>query len=226
MADNRSSFRPIHLALSAFLLSIAAPQMAVAGSQDLAGQVCPQGSFVIGFDSNGNILCSDVCGNGYLNTDEACDDGNTEDGDGCSSTCEIETVAKSEVPTKVPEEPAAAAVAAGSAAPAAEAAEPAAPAIAAGESTPVAAVLTIADVEPSGVVYGMPELKVTITGEGFTDESIVILEGKKYEASVNAAGTQLQTTLVTRQLVIGRYAIKVVNGPETQAVMKKALVVY
>jgi cysteine-rich repeat protein len=32
-----------------------------------------------------------VCGNGVMEGDEACDDGNTTDGDGCSSTCTIET---------------------------------------------------------------------------------------------------------------------------------------
>jgi cysteine-rich repeat protein len=30
-----------------------------------------------------------VCGDGELNTAEACDDGNTEGGDGCSSTCQV-----------------------------------------------------------------------------------------------------------------------------------------
>lgn len=31
-----------------------------------------------------------VCGNGRVESDEACDDGNTETGDGCSSTCAVE----------------------------------------------------------------------------------------------------------------------------------------
>ncbi len=31
-----------------------------------------------------------ICGNGILDEDEACDDGNLEDGDGCSSVCQIE----------------------------------------------------------------------------------------------------------------------------------------
>lgn len=31
-----------------------------------------------------------VCGNGRLETGEACDDGNTTDGDGCSATCTVE----------------------------------------------------------------------------------------------------------------------------------------
>ncbi|TVR04149.1 MAG: DUF4215 domain-containing protein [Deltaproteobacteria bacterium] len=34
--------------------------------------------------------CEAVCGNGAIEGDEECDDGNTEDGDGCSSDCRIE----------------------------------------------------------------------------------------------------------------------------------------
>ena len=34
--------------------------------------------------------CSTTCGNGNIETGEACDDGNTMSGDGCSSTCQIE----------------------------------------------------------------------------------------------------------------------------------------
>ena len=33
-----------------------------------------------------------VCGDGVLDAGEACDDGNTTNGDGCSSTCELESV--------------------------------------------------------------------------------------------------------------------------------------
>jgi cysteine-rich repeat protein len=33
---------------------------------------------------------SQNCGNGNLDTDEVCDDGNTADGDGCSATCQME----------------------------------------------------------------------------------------------------------------------------------------
>jgi TonB family protein len=36
-----------------------------------------------------------VCGNGKLEAGERCDDGNTRDGDGCSSTCMKEVVARS-----------------------------------------------------------------------------------------------------------------------------------
>ena len=31
-----------------------------------------------------------VCGDGYMDQREECEDGNTEDGDGCSSTCYVE----------------------------------------------------------------------------------------------------------------------------------------
>ena len=39
----------------------------------------------------GNFSLS-VCGDGVLDAGESCDDGNTLDGDGCSSTCELESV--------------------------------------------------------------------------------------------------------------------------------------
>lgn len=45
-------------------------------------------------DLNGAPLwaCSPaICGNGFLEGDETCDDGNTTAGDGCSSTCAVET---------------------------------------------------------------------------------------------------------------------------------------
>ena len=32
-----------------------------------------------------------VCGNGVVTPDEGCDDGNNVDGDGCSSTCQVES---------------------------------------------------------------------------------------------------------------------------------------
>ena len=39
----------------------------------------------------GNFVLS-VCGDGVIDAGESCDDGNTLDGDGCSSTCELESV--------------------------------------------------------------------------------------------------------------------------------------
>ena len=35
--------------------------------------------------------CKEVCGDGLNYGTLACDDGNNDDGDGCSSTCEVET---------------------------------------------------------------------------------------------------------------------------------------
>ena len=50
-----------------------------------------------------------ICGNGEVTGDEACDDSNTEDGDGCSSACVIEDGWKCEEPgqpcTKIEEPP-------------------------------------------------------------------------------------------------------------------------
>jgi fibro-slime domain-containing protein len=43
-------------------------------------------------DSTGkNQACAAVCGNGSIETGEACDDGNNVPGDGCSPTCTVET---------------------------------------------------------------------------------------------------------------------------------------
>lgn len=42
------------------------------------------------FGGEWNPLCAGVCGDGARNAREQCDDGNTADGDGCSSTCTIE----------------------------------------------------------------------------------------------------------------------------------------
>jgi cysteine-rich repeat protein len=37
-----------------------------------------------------------ICGDGVLHTPEQCDDGNTMNGDGCSSTCQFETTPETE----------------------------------------------------------------------------------------------------------------------------------
>ena len=87
---------------------------------DTANKQCPNGEFVIGTGVNGEPLCgpdddnddalnqriSDlearvttlenqlpgdaVCGNGIVESGESCDDGNSIDGDGCSSVCTVE----------------------------------------------------------------------------------------------------------------------------------------
>jgi cysteine-rich repeat protein len=170
-----------------------------------AGQVCPQGSFVIGFDSDSNILCSETCGNGVLESGEECDDGNTASGDHCSATCQ------SENSTAVQREEAIAV-------------EPSSPAAAG--TTPVLAQLVISKIKPSKALFGGREVTVTITGTGFTSETAVLFNGTTYTPSVKQAGTELQVTLPTRELAIGRYAITVSNGAGIEATVKRGLVVY
>ncbi len=47
---------------------------------------CPTGQFC-----SENVCKTPVCGNSIIESPETCDDGNTENGDGCSSTCQIES---------------------------------------------------------------------------------------------------------------------------------------
>jgi cysteine-rich repeat protein len=170
----------------------------------LAGQMCPDGSYVIGFDPEGNIICTEACGNGVLNTGEACDDGNTETGDGCSAACQSEGV-----DTDGDEEELAA--------------EPSEPDPSSLSSIPIP---VISDVEPSSVVFGTSELAITVIGTGFHAESVIIFEGLTYKPVVNRAGTRLDTTIATANLSISSYAIKVSNGSGLENTLKRALDVY
>jgi len=45
-------------------------------------------------DTDSASRCKVVCGDGIRVKEEQCDDGNTDDGDGCSSKCEIEQSSK------------------------------------------------------------------------------------------------------------------------------------
>ena len=170
----------------------------------LAGQMCPSGSYVIGFDSEGNIICTEACGNGVLNTGEACDDGNTETGDGCSAACQSEGV-----DTEGDEEELAAET---------STTEP--------SGLPSNPNPVISDVEPSSVVWGTSEVAITVIGTGFDAESVIIFEGSTYKPVLNQAGTRLNTTITTKNLGIGSYAIKVSNGSGLENTLKRALVVY
>ncbi|MCA9678322.1 MAG: DUF4215 domain-containing protein [Kofleriaceae bacterium] len=49
---------------------------------------CPAGA-----NANNDSDCAPSCGNGVVEAGEACDDGNTSDGDACSSTCQLPPVA-------------------------------------------------------------------------------------------------------------------------------------
>jgi cysteine-rich repeat protein len=56
----------------------------------LGGPFPSGGSFLYGICLFGEVAAASPCGNGVLQTGEQCDDGNTVDGDGCSSTCQLE----------------------------------------------------------------------------------------------------------------------------------------
>lgn len=176
-----------------------------------AGQVCPEGSFVIGFDKESNILCSETCGNGVLNEGEACDDGNTGSGDRCSADCSAESMAAVV--------PAVAAEKAVSAAPS----QPVAPVASA---APVLQRPFVEDIDPSTAVWGVNEVVVTILGSGFGSQTTVRFQGSTYAPSVNQSGTEMRVTLTTRGLGIGRYAITVSNGPDMDVTVKKGLEIY
>ena len=170
-----------------------------------AGQVCPQGSWVIGFDNESNILCSGTCGNRVLNNGEACDDGNTTNGDGCSAMCQSETPATVKPEEVIAVEP-----------------PPAPPA----STALVLAQPVISKIKPSTVVFGSREVTVTISGTGFTSETAVLFKGTSYTPSVTQAGTELKVTLATRELEIGRHAITISNGPRMEITKKKGLTVF
>jgi len=169
-----------------------------------AGQMCPTGSYVIGFDSEANIICTEACGNGVLNPGESCDDGNTERGDGCPATCRSDVVEQGGVDDEI-----------------------AAQVIPTDTGTsPPATVPVISAVKPSKLTYGSAELAITISGSGFHAGSVIIFQGTTYTPSVNQAGTQLKVTIPTRNLSIGPYRITVSNGPGLEATERRALEIY
>jgi cysteine-rich repeat protein len=56
----------------------------------LGGPFPSGGADLFGICLLGEVAMASPCGNGVLQTGEECDDGNTVDGDGCSSTCQLE----------------------------------------------------------------------------------------------------------------------------------------
>jgi cysteine-rich repeat protein len=169
-----------------------------------AGQMCPGGAYVIGFDSDANIICSGACGNGVLNPGESCDDGNTESGDGCTASCQAERVEPEAHDEKVVVH-----------------AAPADAAIPASTPGPV-----ISDVKPSKLTFGTRELTIKVSGTGFNADSVIIFAGSSYTPSVNQAGTELTVTIPTRTLSIAPYAITVSNGTGLETTRKRALEIY
>jgi cysteine-rich repeat protein len=185
-------------------LPLAASQSIASHVGPPAGQKCPDGRNVIGFDAGGNIICSGDCGNAVVDAGESCDDGNTVSGDGCSAACQPE-----EAGSYVP--------------PARPAAETSSPAVAAA-GMPAGPV--ISDVEPTNVVYGKSGVTVTIEGAGFDGTSVVLFNGERYQTTVDPSGTRLTFRPETAGLTIGAYPITVRNGSGQEATRKRGLVIY
>ena len=76
------------------------------------------------------------------------------------------------------------------------------------------------------MLYGAREVTLTISGSRFHSGTVVLFDGSTYQPSVNAAGTSLEVTLPTSGLAMGRYPIKVTNGPDEVVKWRKALVVF
>ena len=175
-----------------------------AGGRPPAGQMCTEGSYVTGFDSKGNIICSVPGGTSLpvpVETEEQVD---SPSEDGCPAGCLKETadtgaadeVVAADKPVK-------------------------------DKSTVVdVAKPVISDVKPSWIVFGARETSIAIIGAGFTDESVVKIQDSAYSPSVNPSGTELRVTIATRDLPIGRYAITVSNGPGLETTLRRALEVY
>lgn len=198
--------------LDAKLLLVAALGLACMAAGSLqadarppAGQMCPEGAYVRGFDAGGNIICSTAAGALSSKAPEAAHGSTVEGGQACPEGC-----------------------AKAAAAPVADAEGRAAPAYPANSQPageegggPV-----IAKIKPSGVVFGARETTIRIIGSGFTADSIVKFQGAAYTPSVNTAGTELQVTLETRDLPMGRYAITISNADGTETTKRRALEVF
>jgi cysteine-rich repeat protein len=185
-----------------------------------AGQVCPRGSYVIGFDDRSNILCSETCGNRVLNDGETCDDGNTASGDGCSADC------RAEHPTAAAGTQQASTVSGQSQAPRATPPSEVPPAPPVAAVSPAVTMPAIANIKPRTAVFGAREVTVAISGSGFNQQTAVLFKGKRYAPSVNPAGTELRVTLPTRELPMGYHAITVSNGPGSDTTVKRGLEVF
>jgi cysteine-rich repeat protein len=63
------------------------------GNPCVTNEDCESGacSACSGGTCNGVGACQALCGDGFVEAGETCDDGNTTNGDGCSSTCHIES---------------------------------------------------------------------------------------------------------------------------------------
>jgi len=201
----------MHLKIDAKILAVAAAGLATLASGSLvadnrppAGQMCPEGAYVIGFDADSNIVCSDIPGAGPVETPETTQAVKPTGGDACPEGC--------------------AKIADGAAVVAGNAAEPPpAQDQSAGDN---GAGPVISGIKPKWVVFGARETAIRIIGSGFTSGTIVKFQGATYTPSVNAAGTELRVTLETRDLRMGRYAITISNGEGKETTQRRALEVF
>ena len=197
----RNLYFIVNVALAALLSAIPAVAAAAEPASPQAppaGQVCPTGSFVTGFDNQGNIICGEVSGHGAA--------GSTESADAAATTSAVATAAvvtESAVPAD-----------SGLQSPPVKTA------------TAATQALAIEKIKPWSVPYGTRQVTLEVFGTGFTTDSVVVFQGENYVPSVDQTGTRLEVTLATRNLTMGGYALTVSNGPETRVTLKKALVVY
>jgi hypothetical protein len=175
-----------------------------AGSRPPAGQMCTEGSYVTGFDSEGNIICSVPGGASLPVTVETAEQANSQDEDGCPAGCLNGTTDTGAADSVEADDK-----------------------LVQSKSTVVDVENpVITDVKPSWIVFGARETSIAIIGTGFTDESVVKFQDSTYSPSVNPSGTELRVNIATRNLPIGRYAITVSNGPGQETIQRRALEVY
>ena len=186
------------VALSFFCVNAS---LAADGNPPPAGQMCPQGAYVIGFDAGGNIVCSAAVAGGPAIAPATMRPSDGEGDNDCQADCLSQT----------PD-----AVVAGGAAD--TAGVPGAQGAGAG---PV-----ISKIKPAWVVFGARETTILIKGAGFSAGSIVKFQGADYTPTVNSAGTELRVTLATADLAMGRYPITVSNGAGVETTRPRALEVF
>jgi len=174
------------------------------GDRPPAGQMCAEGYYVTGFDSEGNIICSAPGGSHSPGPVETRETANSQDDEACPADClkgtgdTVSADAVLAVEAVVND----------------------------GSTVEDVAEPVISDIKPSWVVFGARETSIAIIGAGFTADSVVRFQGSEYAPSVNPAGTELRVTIATRELPIGRYAITISNGPGKEATQRRALEVY
>jgi len=194
--------RPLVAALGLACMAVATLQ---ADTRPPAGQMCPDGAYVRGFDAGGNIVCSAGAGAVSSTTSETAHGQAGEGGQTCPEGC-----------AQAAAEPVA--EAGGNAAAADSVKDQAAGGPGDG---PV-----ISKIKPTGVVFGARETTIRIIGSGFTADTVVTFQGAAYTPTVNTAGTELRVTLDTRDLPMGRYAITVSNGDGLETTKRRALEVF